>query len=171
MARERETAAASLAAAEERSKFQINDFKKQLKMSRAALSSLEAQKSLHDAADGAPPVVEPAALPPPSPGEEDMQKKAMKLALGAPRREGSPLAWARTCRPACVLPPPSGRTQLKFCFSGHPAAADLDAANRNLKTIQRELLASKSALSQEDERQKELRDKVVVAQNHVDTLK
>ena len=48
---------------------------------------------------------------------------------------------------------------------------DLDAATRQLKMIQKELQMSQLALSDNGERQKDLRTKVVLAQNDVETLR
>ena len=134
MARERETAAASMIAMEERSRFQLNEVRNQLSRARKANMKLEMQQKQwlnanEDEGDEVPDESTRDSFEDDDDDGTKLEKKALRLSL------------------------------------------DLDAATRQLKIIQKELQMSQLSLSSQDDRQKELKTKVVLAQNDVETLR
>ena len=134
MARERETAAASMIAMEERSRFQLNEVRNQLSRARKANMKLEMQQKQwlnanEDEGDEVPDESTRDSFEDDDDDGTKLEKKALRLSL------------------------------------------DLDAATRQLKIIQKELQMSQLSLSSQDDRQKELKTKVVLAQNYVETLR
>ena len=134
MARERETAAASMIAMEERSRFQLNEVRNQLSRARKANMKLEMQQKQwlnanEDEGDEVPDESTRDSFEDDDDDGTKLEKKALLLSL------------------------------------------DLDAATRQLKIIQKELQMSQLSLSSQDDRQKELKTKVVLAQNYVETLR